>query len=306
MTEPDSLSDDLAVTVITIDYTPNTPDPGRVFRSMAGLIEAFQTIDRDLARAVSATVEPLVYLERVEAGSVRAVLRTLLREVDDDALKNVDWRPLVGQYLVKGKQSLLKWLDGRESVPSRTEVLGLRAALLDIAPDNVEGLRLPANPIPIDRLLEDLRELSEGVASLQPSDSAQLLSGGATTPIETRFRISQDDIKQLLTQRTVESTSEQTLLVKKPDYLGRSRWEFRLGDQTIEAKMLDDTWLDGFRTGRIVLQPGHSLLAVLKSEAAMGFDGEVVATSYEVTRVLGVTRTSAPTQDQLPPEDDAG
>ncbi len=299
MADPTVQADDFAVTVIRIDYAPHTPDPGRVFRSMAVLIEAFEQIDRDLARAVSATVEPQAYLERVEAGSVRAVLRTLLREVDDDALKNLDWKPLVGQYLVKGKQAVLSWLEGKDAVETRTEILGLRDELQRLAPASVDGLQLPASPVPIDRLLGDLRVLSDGVAQLQAADSAELESGGMTHPIETSFRISQDDIKRLLTQRSVESTSEQTLLVKRPDYLGRSKWEFRVADQTIEAKMLDEPWLEEFRRGRILLQPGHSLVAVLRAEAAMGFDGEVVATSYEVLRVISVIRTDIPAQRQL-------
>lgn len=306
MTEGNERQDDFAVTVIEIDYTPNTLDPGRVFRSMAALIEAFQSIDRNLAGAVSATVEPEVYLERVEAGSIRAVLRTLLREVDDDALKNLDWKPLVGQYLVKGKQQLLTWLDGKSKVESRTEVLGLREGLLEIAPDNVEGLRLSARPIPIERLLDDLRKLSDGVAPLLPSDSAEFEFDGISTTIETRFRISQDEIELLLTQQTVESTAEMVLLVKKPDYLGRSRWEFKLGDQTVEAKMRDEAWLDGFRTGHTILKPGYSLRAIVKSEMAIGFEAAVVATRYEVLRVLGVIATDSPAQHHLPPGDEAG
>jgi hypothetical protein len=305
MTDEERDQDDIAVTVISIDYTPGTQDPGRVFRSMAALIEAFQSIDRDLAKAVSATVDPEVYLERVEVGSIRAVLRTVLRQVDDEALKNLDWKPLVGQYLVRGKQILLGWLDGKPTIESRGEILGLRQALLAAAPDSVEALQLPAQPIPVARLLEDLRALSEGVAPLLPTDAADFEVGGETSRIETRFRISSEEIETLLTEQTLESTAEMVLLVKKPDYLGRSRWEFKLGEQAIEAKMLDEAWLELFRTGTIILKPGYALRATVKSEMAMGFEGAVVGTRYEVLRVLGVITPDALTQARLPSDDEA-
>jgi hypothetical protein len=35
-----------------------------------------------------------------------------------------------------------------------------------------------------------------------------------------------------------QGESEHRLLVKKPDYLGNSRWEFRLDDRAIEAKVM--------------------------------------------------------------------
>jgi hypothetical protein len=57
---------------------------------MAGMIDAFARIDRHVARAVSVSVEAQVILERAEAGSIRAVLRTILNQVDDDALRTLD------------------------------------------------------------------------------------------------------------------------------------------------------------------------------------------------------------------------
>src|SRR5258708_7097366 len=102
---------------------------------MAGLIEAFHRIDRDLAHSLSATVEPQILLERIEAGSIRALLKTILVQVDDDALHNLDWKPLVGQYLVRGKHRLLHWLDGRPKIAARADVIDLQRELRLIAPD---------------------------------------------------------------------------------------------------------------------------------------------------------------------------
>jgi hypothetical protein len=287
------------VTVIQIDYAPGTPDPGRVFRSMAGLIDAFSQIDLDLAHSVSATVEPRAFLERVEAGSIRTILKTLLVQVDDEALQNLDWKPLVGQYLVQRKHRLLKWLDGRPKITARAEILGLRQELQSLASAETEGVLLPPAPIPIERLLWDIEAISRAVIELQSEDSAKFIAGSEETRIETRIRITPDEIELLLTEEVIRSESELVLLVKKPDYLGHSMWEFRLGDRVIEAKMLDEDWLERFKRGEITLQPGDALRAVVRTETARGFEGHDVAIHYSILRVLGVVRKPPEHQEDL-------
>lgn len=276
------------VTTIQIDYAPTSPDPARVFRAMAKLIDAFQKVDRDLASSVSVSIEPILLLERVEAGSVRARLITALRQVHDDSLLNLDWKPLVGQYLVKGKHRLLKWLERNPEITSRSQVLELQGELLDIVPIPTPGnLQLPA-PVPPAALLEDIKAIAEARDELQPGDSAVYEAGGDSSPVQAPVTLSSERIEQLLTQEIVITEHEMLLLVKKPDYLGQSRWEFRLDDHTIEAKLQDDAWLARFKAGHIVLRPGDALRAVVKSEAYRGFEGNVVATRYYIRQVLGV------------------
>jgi len=87
--------------------------------------------------------------------------------------------------------------------------------------------------------------------------------------------------------------------VKKPDYLGNSMWEFRLDDHPIEAKILDEAWLERFRRGHVPLRPGDALDADVRSELFRGFEGNVVVTRYFVQRVHGIVRGSNVVQGDL-------
>jgi len=49
--------------------------------------------------------------------------------------KNIDWKLLVGQYLVKAKYYILEFLKDRETINSIAEVDELRNLLLDVAKD---------------------------------------------------------------------------------------------------------------------------------------------------------------------------
>jgi hypothetical protein len=223
------------VTIIQVDYEPGTPNPGRVFRSMAELIEAFHAIDRDLASAISVNVHAEILLERVEAGSIKAFVRTVLQHIDDEALKNLDWKPLIGQYLVKSKHAILRWLDGRDKIGSRVEVIELQREIALLAPAAPQEL-LPAGTVPIEHLLKDLQLISIAVTGLRSEDSAALISAIDVTPVEKRIRITSEDITELLTEDTTSTEAPMTLLVKKPDYLGHSKWEFKYGDHPLKRE----------------------------------------------------------------------
>lgn len=86
---------------IEIDFERGTESPSRVFKAMSGLIESFEQLDQTLARSLAIELKPVLLLEDVEAGSIRAWLRSVVRELPDDALAKAEWKPLIGTYLVK-------------------------------------------------------------------------------------------------------------------------------------------------------------------------------------------------------------
>ena len=87
---------------IEIAFEPETGyDPARVFKSMSGLIDVFQDLDRQLVASVDSSIEPILMLEDIEAGSLRTWLRNQLSTVNDDILKEGDWKKVMGAYVVK-------------------------------------------------------------------------------------------------------------------------------------------------------------------------------------------------------------
>ena len=88
---------------IYIDFDKESPNPQRVFQSLNDLIVAFQKFDRVLCQTIDSNIEPVMMLEEVEVGSLKVWLRNALQAIEDDGLKTLDWKPLVGKYLVKAK-----------------------------------------------------------------------------------------------------------------------------------------------------------------------------------------------------------
>jgi len=75
------------------------------------------------------------------------------------------------------------------------------------------------------------------------------------------------------------------LIVKKPDYLGLSKWEFRHGTKTILARMSHESWLLDFQNRKFDIRPGDALSCIATVEYFYGYDNELIKEAYTVTKV---------------------
>ncbi len=282
---------------ILIDFERGSESPSRVFRAMTGLIESFEQIDNVLVEAVDVSIRPVLLLEDIESGSLRAWLRSALERVPDDVIGKLDWKKAVGTYLVKGKYVLLNWAAQRAQVTNRDEVVALQRELHGLAEQTgMNAIPAYAPPEP-RRLLTQMQSVSEALSHLRPHDKARLETPYGEAPFNAEFTVPQATLEEILTKETLEGSHVMILKVKRPDYLGESQWELRHGTRTLPAKVRDVEWLNRFQNRQISLRPGDALRAEVTVEVRYGHDGEVVAERYYVDRVLDVVE--APAQSVL-------
>lgn len=273
---------------IRIEFQPDSGDPARVFAAMSGLIEAIQTLDRDLLSQFGVDLQSELYLEDVAKGSLRAFFRNLVKDSPDEALKSFEAKRIIGHFLLKAKYAFLKWAEDHEELESPDQLESLEAELLEAARET-EVLRIPAyQSIRRDRLISVLGDINDATRHLEDGDRASYLSTAGNAAIRGNLAVSDDTIREILTRDVKESESDQTLLVKKPDYIGRSKWSFRYQAHVIEARILDEDWLGQFHSQQIKLQPGDGLRVRLREVFYYGNFGEIVSATYEVLAVLDV------------------
>ena len=118
---------------IEVDFKRGSEAPSRIFRTISELIEAFHAFDQDLVQSIDVKIEPLMLLEDIESGSIKTWLSYLVKGIDDDALKNLDWKKAVGAYLVKAKYCIIKFLENKTQISNRVEIIGLERDLLALA-----------------------------------------------------------------------------------------------------------------------------------------------------------------------------
>jgi len=285
---------------IQVDFDRDSPDPARVFRTMSGLIDSFQQLDRSLAGAVDVSIEPVLMLEDIETGSLKVWLRQILQSTDDQALKSGEWKKVVGNYLVEAKYIFLRFLEDKDKISSQEDMLRLQREITAAA-EKTDVRWIPAyNPIPMPKLLEGIEGVNGALAYLGEKDKATFMSNDGDTNFNLNLQFSISEMEELLTSEVITNESPMILRVKKPDYLGESRWEF-VFEHSIEAKILDAAWLLRFQNRGEDVRPGDALRVMVRTEVRYGYSHEVIGTRYSILKVIEVIRGSTPSQHNLIP-----
>lgn len=285
---------------IEIDFDRDSADPARIFRAMSGLIDSFQQLDRSLVGSIDVSIEPVLMLEDIESGSLKTWLREAILSADDQALKSGDWKKIVGHYLVRTKYIVLRFLEDKEKISNREEIALLQREIVAAA-EETEVRWIPAyNPVPMPKLLGGIQSVNEALANLGQKDKAKFISNDGDANLNLTFQFSISEMEALLTSEILSSESVMILKVKKPDYLGESKWEFVFG-RGIEAKILDAEWLSSFQSRSEDVRPGDALRALVKTEVRYGYEGDVVGTSYAILKVIEVIRFNSASQGRLSP-----
>jgi hypothetical protein len=274
-----------------IDFKRGEGSASRVFLAINDFISGSERIDAELVSTIDAHIETVMVLEDIESGSIKVWLRNVLHATDDEALKKLDWKAAVGNYLVKAKYVIIRWIDGD---PANRNLPALAKEIQAIAIDtDVKHLPDYRAPSPA-ALLNAARDFQGVKERLTPGDRAIYIPAiGPPVEMNLSIRLNVDDIEAMAVRETMTfPIAPMILAVKKPDYLGESRWELRHGKRTISAKIEDTTWLKRFQGREIDVRPGDALKCEVRIEHLYGHDNELLTERYTIVRVLDVLADS--------------
>lgn len=287
---------------LVINFRKDSPDPARIFRAAEAMIAALEKLDRDLVSSIDTRIEPILTLEDIEAGSLKIWLRYALgtlEEVDDDALKKLDWKPQVGKYLVKAKYLMIDFLNRTAQITDRSDFEKISKELVDLATET-DVLHLPSyQPLPPATIAQHLVSLAQSKAALVDGDGVTFEGAGNYVTFNMDLVLAPGSFEELLTRETISSRVEMILAVRKPDYLGHAQWEFRHNKKPIPARIEDDEWLRRFQAREEQVRPGDAIRAIVRMEIQYGFDSEVVSEHYAIEKITRIIPAEMFHQDDL-------
>ena len=270
---------------IYIDFKKGVGDPQRVFKAAEGIIGSFQRLDKALCTSIDNDIQPLLVLEEIESGSLKIWLKNLLSAIDDQAFKELDWKPAVGKYLLKAKYIYIDWAN--KSSTNKSTLNDLSEELKKIAQEtDIKHLPDYAPPS-LQELAAVTKEIDAVKSALIEGDELKYISSEGES-IDFDLKISWEDaeLEDMVVKETTKfENMRMNLIVKKPDYLGTSKWDFRHGKIVIPASIQDENWLKSFQARKFDIRPGDALKCTVTVEYSYGYDSELVKESYVVTSV---------------------
>jgi len=125
-------------------------------------------------------------------------------------------------------------------------------------------------PMKREHLISDLKNITTAVKQLAVTDKATFCTNsGSCSTFNSNFDIPPEVAQQIISSKSIENTCILILKVKKSDFLGESQWTFKYGNKNIDAKILDEAWLEKFQNREFNIGPGDSIQAEVKSLAVL-------------------------------------
>ena len=278
--------------VFQIDFVKGEGSAARVFQAMQLFIEACEAVDKDLAASAGIKTIPLLVLEDIEGGSIRAILRTVLEAIPDDAVLNLDWKPIFGKRLLRAKHAILAWANE----PDRREDFKELKGRIDETMTDPRVLHVPVDgdikPIALRDAIENFEKVKD---PLVDGDKALAeLYGSGIVEFDMSKRLTLDELNELAAEDLrINRATGITLIVKKADFLGESMWEFKYMRKSVLAKILDSPWLIRFHTRQVTVRPGDALKCNVRIETLLDHYGHELSSKYFIEEVLDVVEATA-------------
>jgi len=275
---------------IHIEFTPNTQNPHRLLKSAGLFIESLQVVDSLLLSSVDTNIRPIFVLEEIEIGSLKLWMKQCLESISDNDLRNLNWKKAVGRYLVKGKHKLLAAMNASPQLPSRHQLEILSVELHTLAQET-DVKQMPSYTAikPVD-LAKEIKKINDAIYDLEASDRITFISDDGQAQIYSGIIITQESITELFTENEIENEIEIILVVRRPDFLGETKWEFRHEKKSVSAKIEDEGWLSDYRAAKIDIRPGDALRVKARESVTYDKAGEVIKNEMAIVKVIKIIR----------------
>ena len=288
-----------------IDFVRGQSNPVQVFAAMTDLLRGFVEIDRQLIAVVMPDASPETVIEDVEAASITAWIRSALSKADDKAIESMDMKKAMGVYLVKAKYKVIEFLDDRAQREDTRRKEQLLSDLSELATAMPTSRMFPV-PIDLTALEGPLNDIQNGKAKLQGGETLTLKGQGhPDLTVDTKTTGTVDfSVAVPEVANNDGGSAQMTLLIRKPDLIGKTKWEFKHGKQTVNAPISDADWMARFHRGEErSIVPGAEMRARVHMTYQRDGSGAIASVEYEVVEVLGIVPPTPSMQATLFAED---
>ncbi len=247
---------------------------------MSHLIASIEFFHACLLSAVSAETKSKFLLADVKEGSIESWLSPVITGDKPEETKN----KLIS-YLNKCTDIVLDFILEKDTIKNIDELDLLEKQIYEEA--NSMSIAEFPNVFSLDkyRLLKGYSEIGKATKPLNDVDEAYLKTEIKNKKINKDFHLSDEELQALIIERVEQVPSSEILIIKKPDLLGRSMWDFIRNKVKIPVKIRDEDWLNKFHQRLEIIAPGDGLFCDMKTLYYYDKKDNVVDIKHEILKV---------------------
>jgi len=273
---------------IEIDFDKTRSRPAEIFATLGSMTEAFYQLDANFAHSIDAKAAFDQRLDRLEEGSIVTWLIEQLIHPDDRPLGDRPSESAVLQYMDRARMTVLQDLEKVDRIDNSQSVVGIGNKIDRIADElGVKKSLAYKQPAALP-LAQAIHDVADSANRLAPNEIARCIGGSGEAPIPRGKIVSLEAIRDDLTEQTLSHEIDMVLKVKKPDYLGQSRWEVKHGSHPIDLSIEDKLWMDRFHNKQVILTPGDAIRATVRVTSRYSATGELIDENYQALRIQEV------------------
>ena len=225
---------------------------------MAAYVSAFEALTLVVGRSVDAELNSTYQLSNIEIGSLKSIIRCGAG------------LPKIAKVLASIPQIIAQSMVDIEEIDSEGDI---ENSLTKVENDLRElAITDFPNEININRLsyAKSIKQLQEASQHLVASESIEVGNTSSNVvKLNTHFRFDKDP-ESLFIEKITTVRANETLMIKKPCFIGSSMWEFKSIERnySFSASIEHESWLKKYQERKSGhLDPGDGLIALVSYDA---------------------------------------
>lgn len=273
---------------IKIDYVPGRDDLANSLVALGKIVEGHKEVANALLSASGETesVSTSVEMQSIERGSIKLIFKKIFKQKNGDVVKD----EALNQFINDATGTLTKFVNDNNEV-KKENIDKIREQL--VKDYNGAG---GFNPLSIgamkdDQIVQCLKslEVPKGLLGAEQGVKATFL--GQTYDMNKAFTVDETKIEKEYIETEVVKNQEVSIQVKKPDYVGTSKWTVVYNEKSVDAKIMDEKWLGKFQNSELPPSefPSPKDTMVVKADITIERkDGKEQNVEMEIKEVLRV------------------
>lgn len=277
----------------------DSKEPIEAFGEFKNFFESLISLDDIYLKSISPGSKSGYILQSLEFSSIKTWILQILKNTPDEAIKDLDWKKLLGIYLVKLKYRIIKYLEENPVIDSSEQIIELGKSIEVEKKQflkNHDYLITEVNPF---ELLNNIEPLINYSSQLKEDEKLQFNSVYGNAIISNKMKFNKSKILFELGNEENNMTTIEVLKIVKIELLSDNpTWNFKLKSKDpnfgknegkiIAAKILDLEWLNKFHSREFPILPNDSLKVNLRSSYVKQGDGIINKPSYEILKIIEI------------------